>query len=189
MSGRCPRSIAACRRAWLRAATAGRGPEHEDAVELGVVLDLGLVDGETAVAGLRQEASVALVADQGLVALLQLLLQSGQDLGAVGGVLPHLLVVAADDVAPPGERHRLGLVVDFLIAFGQKERDAGRGIVEYEFAHELVAALASAQDVEPAARLEFGDRLGADHAAGGDDADPGYGKALAKLRWRIERDY
>src|SRR3984885_3312990 len=92
--------------------------------------------------------AIALVADQRLVALLQLPFERGQDRSPGGGILPHLVVVAADDVAPPGERHRLGLVVDLLFAFGQKERDEGRGIVEHEFAHELVAALAHAQNVE-----------------------------------------
>jgi hypothetical protein len=101
-----------------------------------------------AVVGLRQEPAIALVADQRLVALLHLPFERGQDRSPGGGVLPHLVVVAADDVAPPGERHRLGLVVDLLFALGQEERGEGRGIVEHEFAHELVAALAHAQDVE-----------------------------------------
>ena len=133
-----------------------------------------------AVVGLHQEPAIALVADQRLVALLQLPFERGQDRSPGGGVLPHLVVVAADDVAPPGERHRLGLVVDLLFAFGQKERDEGRGIVEHEFAHELVAALAHAQNVEQLAGLQLRDRLGADHAAIGDDADPVDRKALAQ---------
>ena len=111
---------------------------------------------------------------------LQLFLQRGQDLGAVGGVLPHLLVVAADDVAPPGERDRLGLVVDLFFALGQEERDERRGVVEHEFTHQLVGALAHAQDVEQFARLQLRDRLGADHAAVGDDADPVDRKAFAQ---------
>ena len=39
-------------------------------------------------------------------------------------------------------------------------------------AHELISSLADAQNVEKSSRFEFGDRLGADHAAVGDDADP-----------------
>ena len=80
----------------------GVGPEHEDAVELGVLFRLGPIDGEMVVAGRRQETAVAFVADEGLVALLQLPLQRGQDRGPGGGVLLHLFAIATDDVAPPG---------------------------------------------------------------------------------------
>ena len=115
--------------------------------------------------------AVALVADEALVALLQLLLKGGDDRCAIGGVLTHLVEVAADDVAPPGELHRLGLVVDFAPLLHQNEGHERRGIVEHEIAHQLVGSLAHAQDVEEFARFEFGDRLGADHAAVGHDAD------------------
>src|SRR5271165_2123924 len=135
-------------------------------------------------AGRRQEAAIALVADKALVALLQLPLERGQDGGPGGGVLFHLLAIATDDVTPPGQRHRLGLVVDVLVPPGQNERDEGSGIVEGEFAHELVVTLANPKDVEKPARLEFGNRFGADHAAIGDDANPADGKALAQQRRR-----
>ena len=121
--------------------------------------------------GVGEEAAIALVADQALVALLQLPLQRGDDVGAVGGVLLHLIEVAADDVAPPRQRHRLGLVVDIAPRLHENERNGRRGIVEHEFAHELVGSLAHAQNVEQPSRFEFGDGLGADHAAVGDDAD------------------
>ena len=44
----------------------------------------------------------------------------------------------------------------------------------------LVAPLAHAEDVLQAARLQRGDRLGADHAAIGDDADPTDPEPLAQ---------
>src|ERR1700722_15646073 len=80
--------------------------------------------GEMAV-GLHQKLAIALVADQRLVALLQLPFERGQDRSPGGGVLPHLVVVAADDVAPPGERHRLGLVVDLLLRLVRKNGTKG----------------------------------------------------------------
>ena len=92
----------------------------------------------------------------------------------------HLVAIATDDVAPPGQSHGLGLVFDVLLALGQNERNEGGGIVEHEVAHELVGALANAENVQEPARLEFGDRLGADHAAVGDDAHPADRKALAQ---------
>jgi hypothetical protein len=98
---------------------------------------------------------------------------------AARAVLFHLLAVAIDDVTPPGQRHCLGLVVDDLLPLGRNERDEGSGIVEYEFAHKLVT-LANPKDVEKPARLQLGDRLGADHAAIGDDANPADGKRSRK---------
>ena len=89
-------------------------------------------------------------------------------------------MIAADDVAPSSECDRLGFVVDLVSAPGQEERDEGRGIVEHEFAHEFVGALAYAQNVEHVAGFEFGEGLGADHAAVGDDADAVDRKALAQ---------
>ena len=53
---------------------------------------------------LRKKAAVAFVADEALVTPLQLPLQRSDDGRAIGGVLLHLVEVAADDVAPPGER-------------------------------------------------------------------------------------
>ena len=83
----------------------------------------------------------------------------------------HLVEVAADDIATPGERDGLGLVVDLAPRLLQDEGNERRGIAEHEVAHELVRPLAHAQHIEELAGLELGDRLGADHAAVGDDAD------------------
>ena len=158
----------------------GVGPEYEDAVELGVLFGLGLIDGEMVVAWRRQEAAIALVTDEALVALLQPPLERGQDGGSGGGVLLHLVAIATDDIAPPGENDGFGLVLDLFVPLRQSERDEGSGIVEHEFARQRVRAFANAQDVEEPARLQFGDRLSADHAPIGDDANPADGKALAQ---------
>jgi len=55
------------------------GLEHEYAVELLVLLDLGAVDGKAAVMWFGEETPIALVADEALVAFLQLLFQRGDD--------------------------------------------------------------------------------------------------------------
>ena len=78
------------------------------------------------VADRLQVAPKAGVADQCLVALGELALQRGHDRGAVGGILFRLLMIAADDVAPPRQRHRLGLVVDLLAALAHNQRHQWR---------------------------------------------------------------
>jgi hypothetical protein len=128
----------------------------------GVLLDFGAVDGEAVALRVGEKAAVALVADEALVAPLQLPLQIGDDGRAIGGVLVHLVEVAADDVSTPGERHGLRLVVDLAPQLHQDEGNERRGIAEHEFAHELVGPFAHAQHIEELARFEFGDRLGAD---------------------------
>jgi len=79
---------------------------------------------------------------------------------------------AARRASPPWPRSRS----PFCAWSGRTGRR--RGIVEHEFAHQLVAALAHAQDVEQFARLQLRDRLRADHAAVGDDTDPADRKTL-----------
>jgi hypothetical protein len=71
-------------------------------------------------------AAEAGVADQRLVPFRQLARQRGPDRGAIGGILPPP-VVAADDVAPPREDHRLSLIVDLLAALpGHISEHTGR---------------------------------------------------------------
>jgi hypothetical protein len=121
-------------------------------------------------AGRLQIAPKAGIADQRLVALFELARERGHDRGAIGGILLRFRMVAADDVAPGGQHHRLGLVVGLLATLLHRQRHERRRIVEYQLAHQLVGTLAHPQDIKEAARLEFGQRLGADHAAVGDDA-------------------
>ena len=79
-------------------------------------------------------------------------------------------MVAADDVAPPGQHHRLGLVVDPLAALLCRQWHERSGIIEHQLAHQLVRALAHAEDIQEPPRLQLGHSLGADHAAIGDHA-------------------
>ena len=74
-----------------------------------------------------EEPAKALVADEALVALLQLLLQRRDDGGAVGGVFPHLIEIAADDVTPAGQLHRLGLVFDLAPGLDRSMGTNGAG--------------------------------------------------------------
>jgi hypothetical protein len=57
-------------------------------------------------------------------------------------------MVAADDVAAPGQHHRLGLVVSLLAALLQREWHERRRIIEHELSHQLVGTLAHPQDIE-----------------------------------------
>ncbi len=150
----------------------GIGAQYEDAVELLLLLDLVGVDGEALAADRFEVAAKAGIADERLVALGELALQRGHDRGAIGGVLLRLLMVAANDVAPPRQLDRLGLVINLLAALAQRQRHERRRIIEHQLAHQFVGALAHAQDVEEPPRLQFGHGLGADHAAVGDHAYP-----------------
>jgi hypothetical protein len=81
-----------------------------------------------------EEAPVAGVADQRIVAAAQLPLQRGEDRGAIGGILRRLLVVDADDVAPP-KHDRFGTVFGISAARLDDERHEGRGVVQHDIAH------------------------------------------------------
>jgi hypothetical protein len=93
------------------------------------------------------------VADQCLVALGELALQRGHDRSAVGGILLGLLAIAADNVAPPRQHHRFGLVIDLLAALLHHQRHERRRIVEHQFAHQLVRAFPHAQDIQQPPRF------------------------------------
>jgi hypothetical protein len=83
---------------------------------------------EVLVADRLQVAAKAGVADQRLVAFRELALQRGQDRGPIGGILLRLLMIAADDVAPASQRHRLGGIVNLLAALADDQRDEWCGI-------------------------------------------------------------
>src|SRR5262245_2373416 len=103
----------------------------KEAVELLLLLDLVGIDGEVLIADRFQVTLKAGVADQRLVAFRELALQCRQDRGAIGGILLRLLMVAADDIAPPSQHHRLGLEVGLLAALAHRERHEWRRIVEH----------------------------------------------------------
>src|SRR5215208_6807161 len=79
----------------------GIGAQHEDAIVARFVRQLAGINLERLLGGGAQVAAVGGVADQRLVAPLQLLVEGGDDGLAVGGILGRLGFVAADDIAPP----------------------------------------------------------------------------------------
>src|SRR5918911_3203512 len=115
----------------------GVGAQHENAIELR--LRLGMVDGEVARADGGEKAAEPGVADQRLVAALELPLEALEKGRALGGVLRGLLVIAADDVACAVELDRLGFVIDMPATLLDGERHKGLWIREHEVTHQLVA--------------------------------------------------
>jgi hypothetical protein len=79
----------------------GVGAQHEQAVIARLLGNLADVDREGLLGSGAEVSTVGGVADQRLVAPLQLLIERRNDGLAVGGVLLRLSFVAADDVAPP----------------------------------------------------------------------------------------
>src|SRR5207245_3835834 len=92
----------------------GVGTQHEDAVELLLLLDLIAIDREVIFADCLQVTPITGVAHQRLVALGEPPLKSGEDRISIGSILLRLLMVAADNVAPPGQHHRLVLALRLL---------------------------------------------------------------------------
>src|SRR3974377_234976 len=110
----------------------GIGAQHEDAVELLLLLDLVGVDRKVLLANRLEIAPEAGIADQCLVALGALALQCSHDRSPIGGVLGSLLMVAADDVAPSRQHDRLGLVIDLLAALLHHQRHKRCRITEHQ---------------------------------------------------------
>jgi hypothetical protein len=54
-------------------------------------------------------------------------LDCGDNRGAIGGILLRLLMFAANDVASPCQRHRLGFIVDLLAALAEHQRHERSG--------------------------------------------------------------
>ena len=133
-------------------------------------------------------AAVAVVADEALVAFLELRREALDDVLAHRRVALGLLGVEADDVAPwlcPGipaaDDDLLDLDVGELAAGAIDGKRHHRLLVgKNDVAHLRIRALAGAEDVFDAAYLELGDGLGADHAAVGDDAHAGNAEAPAQ---------
>ena len=125
-----------------------------------------------------QIAPIGGIADQRLVALLQLRIERGDDGFALLAVVLGLLLVAADDIANAFDLHLLDEELGLSRLALDQERRERIVVFEHDFAHDGVGALARAEDVLELALLEPGDGRGRDHAAVGDDADPADGKAL-----------
>jgi len=127
-----------------------------------------------------QMAPVGGVADERLVALLQLAFEPLDDGLPVGAVLLGLGLVAADDVADALDDDLLGEELGFPVLAVHEQGREGFGVVEHHLAHALVGALAHAEDVFEAARFERGDGRPGDHAAIGDHADAANAEAVAQ---------
>ena len=158
----------------------GVGAQHEETVEPGIGLDLGAVDDKAAARGRLQEATKTLVGDERLVALGELALETGDDFGARRGVLFGFLLVAADDVAPPGDRRLPDRQFGLAFLAGNDERHGEAIILDDPGAHLAAGAFAHAEDVLDLLGFEGGDGIGTDHAAIGNDASIEDPKALAQ---------
>jgi hypothetical protein len=108
----------------------GVGAEHEQAVETGVRLDLGRIDGEPLALGCAEEATKAGVANQGLVALGELTFESDEDGGPGLGILVRLLFVAAQHVAPRGDGNVLDGELGLALLAGHDERHRHAVVVD-----------------------------------------------------------
>ena len=158
------------------------GAQHEDAVVASLVGQLAGIDLEgAAIGGGAQVAAIGGVADQRLVAALELLVQRGDDRLPVGGVLGRLGLVAADDVAPPLDLDLLGEQLG-LLAIGALDAERRERLLvgQHDGAHQRVGALARAEHVFQPALLRGGDGRRRDHAAVGHDADPADAEAAAQ---------
>jgi len=125
---------------------AGIGAQHEDAVEAGLLGELAGIDLEGgAASGLAQVTPVGGVADQGLVAPLELLFKAGDDGLTVG--LVFLGLVAADDVARAAGLDLLDEELGFAAGAFDQQRGEARRIGEHVLADDGAAPLAGAEDV------------------------------------------
>jgi len=133
------------------------------------------------IGGGAQIAAIGGVADERLVAALELLVQRGDDRLPVGSVLDRLGLVAADDVAPPLDLDLLGEQLG-LLAIGALDTERRERLLvgQHDGAHQCVRALAGAEHVFQAAFLERGNRRHRDHAAVGHDADTADAEAAAE---------
>src|SRR3954469_2536314 len=111
-----------------------------------------------AFSGGAQVAPIGGVADQRLVAPLQLLIQGLDNGPAVGGVLLGFGLVAADNVAPALDLNLLDEELGLLTTGAWDAQGRERLLVrEHHGAHPAVRALARAQHVFEATLLESGD--------------------------------
>jgi hypothetical protein len=78
----------------------------------------GAIDDEAVVAGGRQEAAILAIADQRLVALLELPFQRGENRGAVGGIF--FGSVPATVLAPAPSKFRLRPIHEYGIELGEQ---------------------------------------------------------------------
>src|SRR5262249_34708969 len=150
----------------------GVRPQHPRAVVTRLLGEFGFIDGEVSLALDLQITPVALVAHQRLVPPGQLLAQRGHDRLPPRPVRLHLFGVDAHHVTPARDAAALDLqrrrLVRSLAGAMHHAEAAARG---QHLVADLSLTQAGAEDVRPALLLQVGERLLADHAAVGDDAD------------------
>jgi hypothetical protein len=110
----CPQLLVAQHR--LQRIETGVGVQYKDPVEAGLRFGLGMVDGKMAGARGLQKTAIAGIADQRLVAALQLPGEAVENGPPLGRVALCLLFVATDDIAPSTKGDRFGAVVDLVAA-------------------------------------------------------------------------
>ena len=127
--------------------------QHEEAIEAGFVSRLAGVDLEgAAAAGGAQVAPIGGVANQRLVAALELPVERLDDGAAIGGILLRLGLVAADDVAAARGDDRLDEQLGVLAA-AALDAERVKGWVSSSTTPGPERALADAEDVFQSALL------------------------------------
>src|SRR6201997_204278 len=125
-------------------------------------------------------ASIGRVADERLVAFLQLRVERGDDRLAILAVFLGLRLVAADDIVLAFDHDLLDEELRLArLAFDGKRRERFL-VFEDDLSHNRIGALPRAENIFELARFESLDRRRRDHAAIGDDTDAPDGKALTQ---------
>ena len=164
------------------------GAQHMQSVELRIIGDTRGIDLKMPLSRGGEEAAIAGIADQLLIAAFQFAAQAGDDGVTRSGVTACLGGIETDHVAtrlyprpPVAGDHLLDLDVDLAAPRARNgQRHHRRAIGQYDLAYFGRAALAGTEDVIDTAGLEFGDRLGTDHAAIGDHAHVADAEAIAQ---------
>ena len=127
------------------------------------------------------EAAEAFVADQRLVAMGELAVEAGEKGGPSVGILPGLLLVAAEHIAPPRDRST-SLMASWVSPFwrGMTSGTATPSSSITSLRTSLVDRSRTPRMYSKSGLLQRRHGGGADHAAIGDDAEPGDAEALAQ---------
>ena len=110
----------------------------------------------------------------------ELAVEAGQNGCPSVGILPGLLLVAAEHIARPLERRLLDGELGLAFLARNDERHRHPVILDHLVADLLGGPLAHAENVREAGLLQRRNGGGADHAAVGDDAHLGDPKTLAQ---------
>ena len=133
----------------------GVGAQDEQPVELRIRLGLVVVDREVAGPDGLHEAPEAFVADQRLVAMGELAVEAGQNGCPSVGILPGLLLVAAEHIAPSLQRRLLNSELGLALLARNDERHRHPVILDHLVADLLGGPLAHAERSSGECRLIF----------------------------------